>query len=359
MPPKGGGGGKGPSQKTIAKKKEKLIEDKTFGLKNKNKSKKVQKYVAEVTKQVHNAGRGKPVKVGDMPPKSKAEQERDRLAELNALFKPVQAQTVPQGVDPKTVLCQYFAKGTCGKGDKCKFSHDKDIGRKAAKIDLYTDKRGDQAPAESMGPCNHFLDALEQKKFGFFWECPNGNKCPQLHCLPKGVILKDDKPIDPSLLTDDDETPLEQLLEEERRKLQGKGTPVTLERFLAWRERKQREKEGKEGAAAAASAQASESTHSLQNKAARKALSGRQMFAYRPELFVDDDDAADETAYEHSEDAPDPDVPINIIEVTGTSLTRTAVNAAAGALPSDEICWEPITPSLWKDIPLPPELRVK
>lgn len=35
----------GPSKKTEAKKKDKVIEDKTFGLKNKNKSKAVQKYV--------------------------------------------------------------------------------------------------------------------------------------------------------------------------------------------------------------------------------------------------------------------------------------------------------------------------
>ena len=42
----------GPSAKTIKKEKEKVIEDKTFGLKNKNKSKQVQKYVAGVTNQV-------------------------------------------------------------------------------------------------------------------------------------------------------------------------------------------------------------------------------------------------------------------------------------------------------------------
>ena len=47
MPPKPGTAGgkkdKGPSAKTIKKEKEKLVEDKTFGLKNKNKSKQVQK----------------------------------------------------------------------------------------------------------------------------------------------------------------------------------------------------------------------------------------------------------------------------------------------------------------------------
>lgn len=49
MPPKKA---PGPSKKNVEKKKEKLVEDKTFGLKNKNKSKNVQKYIQEVTKQV-------------------------------------------------------------------------------------------------------------------------------------------------------------------------------------------------------------------------------------------------------------------------------------------------------------------
>lgn len=36
---------KGPSNKTLQKEKAKVVEDKTFGLKNKNKSKAVQNYV--------------------------------------------------------------------------------------------------------------------------------------------------------------------------------------------------------------------------------------------------------------------------------------------------------------------------
>ena len=39
-------GGNEPSAKTIRKEQNKIVEDKTFGLKNKNKSAKVQKYVA-------------------------------------------------------------------------------------------------------------------------------------------------------------------------------------------------------------------------------------------------------------------------------------------------------------------------
>ena len=37
-----------PSKKTVQKQKEKIIEDKTFGLKNKNKSSKVQQYIRGV-----------------------------------------------------------------------------------------------------------------------------------------------------------------------------------------------------------------------------------------------------------------------------------------------------------------------
>lgn len=48
MPPKDSGA----SNKTLNKKKEKVVEDLTFGLKNKNKSKVVQKYVKEVTDKV-------------------------------------------------------------------------------------------------------------------------------------------------------------------------------------------------------------------------------------------------------------------------------------------------------------------
>ena len=47
MPPKKNQ--KGPSAKTVQKEKAKLVEDKTFGLKNKNKSKVVQNYVKQVS----------------------------------------------------------------------------------------------------------------------------------------------------------------------------------------------------------------------------------------------------------------------------------------------------------------------
>ena len=50
---------KGPSAKTLQKEKAKVVEDKTFGLKNKNKSKAVQQYVKQVTTQVMDGGQKK------------------------------------------------------------------------------------------------------------------------------------------------------------------------------------------------------------------------------------------------------------------------------------------------------------
>lgn len=37
----------------------------------------------------------------------------------------------------------YHSSGTCGKGDRCKFSHDLEIERKAEKRSLYCDVRDD------------------------------------------------------------------------------------------------------------------------------------------------------------------------------------------------------------------------
>lgn len=47
------------------------------------------------------------------------------------------------GVDPKSILCEFFKVGQCTKGFKCKFSHDLNVQRKGEKIDIYSDKRDD------------------------------------------------------------------------------------------------------------------------------------------------------------------------------------------------------------------------
>ncbi len=44
------------------------------------------------------------------------------------------------GVDPKSIVCEHFRAGKCAKGFKCKYSHDLDVERKKAKIDLFSDQ---------------------------------------------------------------------------------------------------------------------------------------------------------------------------------------------------------------------------
>ncbi|CAG2061400.1 unnamed protein product, partial [Timema podura] len=48
-----------------------------------------------------------------------------------------------EGADPKSVLCAFFKQGQCAKGDRCKFSHDLTLERKAEKRSLYFDMRDD------------------------------------------------------------------------------------------------------------------------------------------------------------------------------------------------------------------------
>ena len=174
----------------------------------------------------------------------KKRREEERKAELAELFKPViQNQKVPFGVDPKTILCNFFKAGSCTKGSKCKFSHDLDVERKAAKINLYEDTRDSKEKEENMENwdqeelekainqkhkahntnrpteivCKYFLDAIESRKYGWFWECPKGgSECKYRHALPPGYVLKKK------------ETPEEKLAREQREK----ENEITIEDFL-------------------------------------------------------------------------------------------------------------------------------
>ena len=63
--------------------------------------------------------------------------------------------------------------------------------------------------------CKHFLDAIESKKYGWFWECPNGgDKCQYRHALPAGYVLKSEVKD-----TEDNTEQLEDRIERERRAL--------------------------------------------------------------------------------------------------------------------------------------------
>ncbi|RPA84046.1 hypothetical protein BJ508DRAFT_47400 [Ascobolus immersus RN42] len=270
MPPKG----KGEKPKAA-----KVVADKTFGLKNK-KGAKVQKQVAQIAQQASQA------KTPEQRRKEaeKAAREREKIeaekakAEVAALFKPVIVQKVPFGVDPKSVLCQFFKKGNCEKGKKCKFSHDPDVERKQEKKNLYEDARSNEKKEDTMDKwdeaklnevilskhgnpktttdkvCKFFIEAVENGKYGWFWTCPNGgNNCKYVHALPPGFVLKtkEQKAAEKALM---DKSPmatltLEDFLEIERSKLvSGTGTPVTDESFKKWKAERLSKKEAEEAA---------------------------------------------------------------------------------------------------------------
>ncbi len=124
---------------------------------------------------------------------------------------------MPFGVDPKTVVCQFYKQGNCEKGKKCKFSHDLSVERKVEKINLYQDTREaeeERKKEDGMEDwdeeklrqvvmskhgnpktttdkvCKYFIEAVENGKYGWFWTCPNGgDKCMYKHSLPPGYSI--------------------------------------------------------------------------------------------------------------------------------------------------------------------------
>ncbi|CAB3220375.1 unnamed protein product [Arctia plantaginis] len=315
MPPKKAASG-GPSKKTDQKKKEKVIEDKTFGLKNK-KGAKQQKFIQQVEKQVKSGGIF-PAKPMDDKKKDKDAKLKEQK-ELAMLFKPVQTQKVEKGTDPKSVVCAFFKQGQCTKGDKCKFSHDLTIERKAEKRSLYVDMRDDDdnmdnwdedklkevvekkhGEGDKQRPttdiiCRHFLEAVEKSKYGWFWECPSGTKCIYRHALPAGFVLKRDKK---KMEEKKNEISLVDLIERERAALGPNQTKITLETFLAWKKRKISDKQE-------ALNKADEQRRSDYKAGRAVGLSGREMFSFDPALAADadeeDDEAVDLATYGNEE----------------------------------------------------------
>ncbi|EGW31286.1 uncharacterized protein SPAPADRAFT_140758 [Spathaspora passalidarum NRRL Y-27907] len=296
------------SDKNKAKSKAKSAEDKTFGMKNKNKSKRVQQQISQIKAGID----GGLAKKKEAEAKRKAEELKaaeQAKKEAAALFG-IQPQKVPFGVDPKSILCEFFKQGVCTKGNKCKFSHDPDVGRKVAKKDLYTDSRNaeDDKENDTMDNwdeeklrkvisskhgnpktttdivCKYFIDAVENGKYGWFWVCPNGgNECKYRHSLPPGFVLKtkEQKRLERLAAEAEPKITLEEFLELERSKLdRSKFTPITAETFQKWKQeqRKKRDLQRKED-----------------EKKAKRPLTGREIILqkFSDQYYTEEDEGGD------------------------------------------------------------------
>lgn len=330
MPPK--------QSKADLAKKQKVVEDKTFGLKNKSKSKNVQKYVQNLQQAVQP--KLDPSKIAA---KKKKEEEKAKEKELNELFKVAVSQPkVPVGVDPKSILCEFFKVGQCAKGFKCKFSHDLNIQRKGEKIDIYSDKRDQETMedwdqetlekvVESKGKeyqqnkptdivCKYFLEAVEKKQYGWFWVCPNGGKdCHYRHALPPGYVLKSQMK---ALLDEEAEKiSIEEEIENQRAKTTT-STSMTPELFMQWKKKKMEERD------AGLAAQRAE-------RAKNDRMSGRELFLSDASVFVDDAEAYEK--YQREEEPDGTEQKVNDKStVDGPSTSAAAVGDAEDLTDDDD-----------------------
>lgn len=133
-----------PSKKTEDKKKEKLVEDKTFGLKNKKKSKRVQEYCKTVEQQVFNKNVRK-----EQEEKFQQKKEKKKKAEEQALLGFLQ-KSLGAGKKKKEEERKLLEE------DKTESQLLED--EKTAAINIYVDPR-EPDPTRSPKVCDHFLEA--------------------------------------------------------------------------------------------------------------------------------------------------------------------------------------------------------
>ena len=296
--------------KSEKKKQEKIIEDKTFGLKNKNKSKAVQKYIKGVESTVRNKRGGADDYSKEFQDRVEKKKKKEEEAFLNSLYKTVKTikqADVAEGEEAKNILCEFFKAGCCEKGDKCEFSHDINIQFNQGTCDIYTDlreikknmgmeseinkiaeekeKKRSKVPQSNI-VCKFFLDAVMKKVYGWKWECPNGEDCHYKHYLPKGYILSTKEKAQEEM-TIDEYYNLEEQIDEERERIGKSGTPVNDATFSEWKKKRDVfRKEKKE----------------FEDKKRKGVQTGIQLFKTSSVVFKDDDNAEDVVREENAEE---------------------------------------------------------
>jgi len=292
MPPKNQ---KGAEDKARAKEKEKAAQEKTFGLKNKNKSKAVQKYIKNITSSATN----KDHKSEENERKAKDEKQKalQQTALLNSLFD-LNTDKRGRAYDPqaKKQAKQAEMDAVAG-GKKLAEKTQKEIIEGIANTIRFVDPKGIRLSALGKHP---IMTALKEKhmetfqtlslllfiKYNekVFWVDDPDSTNPTIRCQEDV-----DAEVEP------DERPIEEIIEERRRALPPGGTPVTPETFKAWKERREADR------LAAVEAERQQDVLKKGGKGL-ECLSGKDLFTYDASLFVDDDGAASADEYDERDD---------------------------------------------------------
>ena len=231
----------GASKKNEQKKKEKSFDDKTFGLKNKNKSKKVQDQVNSIKHNVYNTGTTARTRQDDM---------KKKAAKTNAKLKKKAAKAEQDALFGEALMAVKTKTSTSGKA-----------GAVEAKGRDHDDKEEKSGTSRAMKMMFQ-MDAQEMEE-----------------------KLKEDPNYVPTL--EDEIESQRQAMVESLKKSGKKGTPVTPETFKVWQDkkRKRRVEEIKKKVDV-----------ELRKKKGGKGLavlSGRDLYEYKRELFVDRDTTED------------------------------------------------------------------
>ncbi len=121
----------GMSKKSEQKLQNKINEDKTFGLKNKNKSKVVQEYVKSVENNVKKGGKSQQSLINEdfenRALKKKLKEEEAFLNSLTNSIKVIKQTDCEDDLKKKNIICQFILEtGRCDDKD-CKYSHDMNL----------------------------------------------------------------------------------------------------------------------------------------------------------------------------------------------------------------------------------------
>ena len=228
------------SKKALQKKKEKLLDDKTFGLKNKNKSSKVQAYVKSTERSIMNTGT-------DAQSRRAEAQKKEQAKARKALKKAKEAE--------QAALFGEALLAVSKKGPK--------FGTKAGKVEAKgRDANDENAKKGGTSRAMKMMFQMDAKEME--------------------DKLKEDPNYVPTL-----EDEVESQRQKKLRELKAsgvKGTPVTEETFKAWQEKKRKRK-------------AAETKKLVEKEMKKKkggkglsVLSGRELYNYKKDLFKDQED---------------------------------------------------------------------